>query len=41
MSAPALTMHPAVTGWPLWIRQTTAILRTEKKGYDLGIQHNF
>ena len=29
MSAPALTMRPGVAGWPLWIRQTSAILRTE------------
>jgi hypothetical protein len=29
MSAPAMTMPPALTGWPLWVRQTSAILRTE------------
>ena len=29
MSAPALTMRPAMTGWPLWMRQTSAILRVE------------
>jgi hypothetical protein len=29
MSAPAVTLRPAVTGWPLWMRQTAAILRTE------------
>ncbi|HZN24247.1 MAG TPA: hypothetical protein VFB75_08460, partial [Burkholderiales bacterium] len=26
---PALTMRPAMTGWPLWMRQTSAILRVE------------
>jgi hypothetical protein len=29
MSAPAMTIPQPGTGWPLWIRQTTAILRTE------------
>jgi ABC-type transport system involved in multi-copper enzyme maturation permease subunit len=29
MSAPAMTMPPPATGWPLWVRQTSAILRTE------------
>jgi hypothetical protein len=29
MSAPALTIRSAVTGWPLWMRQTSAILRVE------------
>jgi hypothetical protein len=29
MSAPALTLGPAVTGWPLWIRQALTIFRTE------------
>jgi hypothetical protein len=29
MSAPAVPMPPVISGWPLWVRQTTAILRTE------------
>jgi ABC-type transport system involved in multi-copper enzyme maturation permease subunit len=29
MSAPALTISPTVSGWPLWMRQTSSILRTE------------
>jgi hypothetical protein len=29
MSAPALSIPQSVTGWPLWVRQTSAILRTE------------
>jgi hypothetical protein len=29
MSAPALTLRPSVSGWPLWSRQTASILRTE------------
>ena len=29
MSASALPIPPVVSGWPLWVRQTGAILRTE------------